>query len=270
MQRPHTPFSSYPPPRAAWRQAQTRPVGRPQTARQPRCQRRVARPSGADTVCTERREKPRATPFRVLLPRPPGGGLGAGGQGGARRKPVVARKRTDTRDRLAQCSKAIRAPGPPRGSLGPTTCSAPTRHFLRTPAKGSVETRSNLPCGAAANNPPATPSAPRRPPIGHRYSVHGKPRKSANHAIPRPTPLAPWRGPRGLGVRGCRFPSVWENQDSPRDASQPNKTLRRRLQRTRLVQLRVRRRATAGWKRVCGHSLHGRNRLLARLSRRRP
>ena len=73
LQRPNSPFSSYLPPRAARRQAQTCPVGQPRTARQPRRQRRVARPSGTATVCTENRENPRATPSRILLPRPPGG-----------------------------------------------------------------------------------------------------------------------------------------------------------------------------------------------------
>ena len=70
LRRPHTPFSSYPPPRATWRQTQTRPVGQPQTGRQPRRQRRVARPSAAATVCTENRENPRTAPFRVPLPWP--------------------------------------------------------------------------------------------------------------------------------------------------------------------------------------------------------
>ena len=49
--------------------------------RQPRCQRRVARLRPQGTVWTENHEKPQTTPFRVLLPWPPRGGLGAGGQG---------------------------------------------------------------------------------------------------------------------------------------------------------------------------------------------
>ena len=36
---------------------------------------------GTDTVCMENRPYPRASPFRVSLPWPPRGGLGAGGQG---------------------------------------------------------------------------------------------------------------------------------------------------------------------------------------------
>ena len=47
--------------------------------RQPRCQRRVARLRPQGTLWTESRPRPRASPFRVLLPWPPGGGLGAGG-----------------------------------------------------------------------------------------------------------------------------------------------------------------------------------------------
>ena len=68
------------------------PYGAATLGRQPRRQRRVARPSAAATVCTENRENPRATPFRILLPRPPGGGLGAGGVGGDRCKPSMAQK----------------------------------------------------------------------------------------------------------------------------------------------------------------------------------
>ena len=96
LRRPQTPFSSYPPPRAAHRQARTHPVGQPRTGRQPRRQRRVARLSGTETACMENREKPRISPFRVLLPWPPGGGLGAGGQGGARCKPALAQNNKES------------------------------------------------------------------------------------------------------------------------------------------------------------------------------
>ena len=112
LRRPKRPFSSYLPPRAARRQAHTCPVARPQTARQPRRQRRVARLSATATVCTENHEKPQISPFRVLLPRPPGGGLGAGGQG----VPDASQCRLEkqpTPATASQCSKAIRTPGPP-------------------------------------------------------------------------------------------------------------------------------------------------------------
>ena len=47
------------------------PYGAAAWVRTPRRQRRVAHPSGAATVCTENREKPQTTPFRVPLPWPP-------------------------------------------------------------------------------------------------------------------------------------------------------------------------------------------------------
>ena len=206
LRRPNRPFSSYPPPRAAWRQTHTCPMGQPRTARQPRRQRRVARPSGTATVCTENRENPRATPFRVPLPWPPRGGLGAGGQGVFAASRVWHEKTFRNPATAPQCRKAIRPPARRAVLLDPTLTPPQSAIFFVSPAKGSVETNPHLPCGAAAHSPPTTSSAPRRPPIGHRDRVYGKPRKAARRAIPRPTPLAPWRGPRGwgLGGDGCK------------------------------------------------------------------
>ena len=96
------------PPRAARRQDQTCPVGQPQRGRQPRRQRRVAHPSGTATVCTENRPRPRAAPFRVLLPRPPRGGPGVGGQG------VIAASQVWP-------EKTYRTPRPHRNTTKPST-----------------------------------------------------------------------------------------------------------------------------------------------------
>ena len=214
LQRPHTPFSPHLPPRAARRQARSYPAGQPHTARQPRRQRRVARPSGADTVCTENREKPRVTRFRVLPPWPPGGGLGAGGQGVPDTSQLWLEKTYRNPAIASQCRKAIRAPGPPcSGLLAPTLAAPPHAIFFASPAKGSAQTSTFLPCGAAANRPLSASSAPRRPPIGRRYSVYGKPRKAARHAIPHPAPLAPWRGPRGRGLGGARYEPALARKD---------------------------------------------------------
>ena len=92
LQRPNRPFSSYLPPRAAYRQAQTHPVGRPQTARQPRRQRRVARPSGhRDSV----HGKPRKAAHHAIsrpAPLAPWRGSRGWGLGGARYEPALAQK----------------------------------------------------------------------------------------------------------------------------------------------------------------------------------
>ena len=54
------------------------------------------------------------------------------------------------------------------------------------------------------------------PACGHQYSVHGKPRKVARHAIPHPAPLAPWRGPRGRGLGGARYePALAQKTKQP-------------------------------------------------------
>ena len=102
-------------------------VGQPQTGRQPRCQRRVARLRPQGTVWTESRPRPRATPFRVLLPWPPGGGLGAGGQGVIRRATGGSHK---------QPTPATTSPF----ANGDGTVPLP---------RGSVETRPYLPYSAA-------------------------------------------------------------------------------------------------------------------------
>ena len=108
------------------------------------------------------------------------------------------------RDRVAMQQSHSALPGHRPVLLAPTLAAPRDAIFFVPPAKGSVETRNGPLYGAAANSPPTALSAPCRPPIGHRDSVHGKPRKAANHAISRPTPLAPWRGPRGGGLGGDR------------------------------------------------------------------
>ena len=182
---------SVPPPRAAHRQDQTHPVGQPQAGRQPRRQRRVARPSGTATVCTESRENPRTAPFRVPLPWPPRGGLGAGGQGVIDASQIWPEKTYRTPRPRRNTTKPSAPPGRRAALLAPTLAAPQQAIFFVPPAKGSAQTNTDPPCGAEANRPPTTSSAPRRPPIGHRDSVHGKPRKAANPSIPRPTPLAP-------------------------------------------------------------------------------
>ena len=134
-QRPNRPFSSYLPPRAAHRQAQTCPVGQPQTGRQPRRQRRVARLSTAATVCTENHEKPRISPFRVPLPWPPGGGLGAGGRGCPIRASCGSKIKNPPAT-ASQCSKAIRPTGRQPCLLDTALAAPPIRHFLRTSRQG--------------------------------------------------------------------------------------------------------------------------------------
>ena len=178
---PHTLLSSHLPPRAAYRQARSHPVGQPHTARQPRRQRRVARPSGADTVCTEDRENPRATPFRVPLPWPPGGGLGAGGQG----VPDTSQCRLEkqpTPATASQCNDAIRAPGPPSGPLGPNACSAPIRHFLRISRQGQ-RTDKHVPTLRGSRAQPANHAVSAASPA-HRAPIQCV-RKTAKSRAPR-------------------------------------------------------------------------------------
>ena len=109
------------------------------------------------------------------------------------------------------------SPGPPSALLDTTLC------LPRQPIKP------RLPPRAARRQTPANPMVLPRcaasrvvsavsPACGHQYSVDGKPPASARHAIPRPAPLAPWRGPRGWGVRGCsrRASGARKNNRPPR------------------------------------------------------
>ena len=95
------------------------------------------------------------------------------------------------RSTAARNKNALRVPRAAMQQTWATTFGPPKAHTSASPAKGSVKQTPTQSYGAAANSPPTTPSAPRRPPIGHRHSVYGKPRKAARHAISRPTPLAP-------------------------------------------------------------------------------
>ena len=108
------------------------------------------------------------------------------------------------------CNEAIRTPGPPTRPLGSNACSVPKGLFLRIPRQGQRIDKERPLVWCCRNVPPTALSAPCRPPIGHRDSVHGKPRKAANQSIPRPAPLAPWRGPRGWGLGGAQPPSPLE------------------------------------------------------------
>ena len=68
---------------------------------------------------------------------------------------------------------------------------------FRTSRQGQREDKERPHVWCSHAGPPATLSAPRRPLAAAGHTVDGKPSAPASQSISRPTPLAPWRGPRG-------------------------------------------------------------------------